>query len=92
MVMVRLKAIDRVPAEEHERTYTDNVSGHGARVMSTRLWHRREQAEITPLDEDSPVRGEVVYCTKVDETHFSIGLKFPQRCLSWSVLQRFDRL
>lgn len=92
MVMVRLKALDRVPAEEHERAYTHNVSGYGACIVSTHLWRAGEHAEITPLDEDSPVRGEVVYSKKVDKAHFFIGLKFPQRRLSWSVLQRFDGL
>ena len=92
MVMVRLKTLDRVPAEEHERAYTNNVSGYGACVVSTHLWRAGERAEITLLDEDCPVRGEVVYCTKLDETHFSIGLKFSQRRLSWSVLQGFDVL
>ncbi len=90
IVVVQLRAVERVPAEEHERTYTDNVSGHGVRVLSTHPWHSGEQAEITPVNETAPVCGEVVYCQKLAETRFFVGLKFPHTRLSWAVLQRFN--
>ena len=34
--------------------------------MSTRPWHAGEQAEITPVNEESPMRGEIVHCQKLD--------------------------
>lgn len=90
MVVVQLRPSERVPAEEHERTYTDNVSGHGVRVLSTHPWHPGEQAEITPVSETSLVCGEVVYCQKLADARFFVGLKFPHSRPSWAVLQRFN--
>jgi len=91
-VAVRLEGLETEGAEEpkDETTYTDNLSAHGVRVHSTRLWHPRERAEITPLNQEFPVRGEVVYCQKSDDTRFFVGLKFPQRRIPWPILKRFD--
>jgi hypothetical protein len=86
-VVVRLSG--RKGAEEDEKTCTDNLSAHGVRVKSTRAWHPGEKAEITPLNEESPLSGEVVYCQKLDETRFWVGLKFPQSKIPWVVLKRF---
>jgi hypothetical protein len=75
---------------EEERTYTDNVSGHGARVFSKRPWRPGEQAQVTPLNDESPMQGEVMYCQRLDNDHFCIGLKFPARPATWSILRRYD--
>jgi hypothetical protein len=90
IVVVRLARLDREHAAKYERTYTDNLSPHGVRVLSTHLWRVGEQAEITPVNEESPMRGEVVYCQKRDETRFFVGLKFPLSRIPWLILQRFD--
>lgn len=89
-VAVRLGVLDGVGPREYEETCTDNVSAHGVRVKSGRAWHPGEQAEITPLNEKSPIWGEVVYCQKVDDAGFSVGLKFQQGRIPWSVFKRFD--
>lgn len=89
-VLVRLALLDRGGAREYEKTYTDNLSAHGVRLKSKRAWHPSEQAEITPLNEKSPICGEVVYCQKLDDAHFFIGLKFPRGRIPWSVFKRFD--
>ena len=90
VVVVNLAPRERVNAERHERTYTDNISEHGARVRSTYAWHLGEQAEITPANGETPVRGEVVYCERVDNGRFFVGLKVRESCIPWSVLRRFD--
>jgi len=38
----------------------------------------------------SPVRAEVVYCQRLDDKRFFIGLKFPKGKVPWAVLKRFD--
>ncbi len=92
--VVRLKVLEREGAieceREYEKTYSDNLSAHGARVKSTHPWHPGEQAEIAPLSEESPVRAEVVYCQRLDDKRFFIGLKFPKGKVPWAVLKRFD--
>jgi len=89
-VVVRLKVLGSGGTEEHERTYTDNLSAHGVRVKSSRVLHPGERAEITALNEECPVRGEVVYCQKVDDTRFFVGLKFPHYRIPWRALEWYD--
>ena len=74
MMVVRLARLGSEGAEKQERTYTDNISARGIRVVSKRTWHPGQQAEITPVHEESPMRGRVVYCQKLDETRFGVGL------------------
>ena len=73
--------------EKRERTYTENISAHGARVHSTQAWQTGEQVEITPLKDD-PVWGEVVYCQKHSENEFFVGIRFRQKRIL-SILERF---
>ncbi len=93
-VVVRLEVLEREGAieceREHEKTYTDNLSAHGARVQSTHAWRPGEQAEIAPFSEESSVRAEVVYCQRLDDKRFFIGLKFPNGKVPWAILKRFD--
>jgi hypothetical protein len=90
MVDVCLAPLERVSAEGHERTFTDNLSAQGLRVHSTRSWHPGEHAEITPVKGETPIRGEVVYCQMVDNDRFFVGFKFPSSRLPWSILHRFN--
>jgi hypothetical protein len=87
--VVRLSRMRDLASKEEERTYTDNISAHGVRVFSRGLWQPGEQAEVKPLNEESPMHGEVVYCHRVDSDHFCIGLKFQGRPVTWATLQRY---
>jgi len=89
IVVMRLTPLQHT-AERDERTYSDNLSAHGLRVHSRRFWSPGEQVEIIPVKEQTPVRGEVVYCEQFDNYSFVVGFKFPQSRLSWSIWQRFD--
>lgn len=90
MVAVNLARLESVNAERHERTYTDNISPHGARVRSTYAWRLGDLAEISPVSGETPVRGEVVYCQKLDNGRFFVGLKVRESRIPWSILLRFD--
>lgn len=91
-VVVRLATLEHMSSESHERTYTDNISPHGVRVLSTRPWQPGQHAEIIPEKDESPMRGEVVYCHRLDNGRFHVGVKFPRSRISWSILQRYDGL
>lgn len=90
MVAVSLSPLDLVHRERRERTYADNISPHGARVRSTYAWKLGDRAEITPLSGEPLVCGEVVYCQKLDDDRFFVGLKVRESRIHWSILQRFD--
>lgn len=85
MVVVRLAALERESGESHEQAHTDNISPHGVRVLSTRPWQPGQRAEIIPADEQTPIRGEVVYCRRVDNDRFFVGFKFSNSRLPWSI-------
>ena len=90
VVVVNLAPLERVSPERHERTYTDNISAHGARLRSTYAWQLGERAEITPASGETPVRGEVVYCQRLDNDYFFVGVKIRESRILWSILRRFD--
>jgi hypothetical protein len=89
-VAVNLAPLEPVSHERHERTYIDNISAHGARVRSTYVWQLGEEAEIIPASGETPVRGEVVYCQKLDNDRFFVGIKIQGSRIPWSIMQRFD--
>jgi hypothetical protein len=67
-----------------EKTYTDNVSLHGARVISRRPWHPGDEAKVTPLKFGAPARGKVVYCKQLARDRYFVGLTFPLHPVLWS--------
>jgi hypothetical protein len=91
IVVVRLARCEPGRAVGEERTFTDNISPHGARVFSKHLWRPGDAVQVTPLNDDS-VSGKVVYSQKLSDDRYSIGLKFQGRPVVWSVLQRYGVL
>lgn len=92
MMEVKLAPVARADGEQPERTITDNISPHGVRVRSTCQWRLGEQAEIIPIKGGTPMWGEVVYCQKVENGRFFVGLKFASGRVPWSILERFNGL
>jgi|SRR5215472_3166083 len=90
MVPVTLAPVWPESAEKSERTYTDNLSEHGARIRAACSWQPGDEVEIVPLRGEQPMRGEVVYCQKLPNGTFFIGLRF-ESYIPWSILQRLQR-
>ena len=91
VVIVRLVA-ERAGTDGEERTYTDNISAHGARVFSRRPWQLGDKVRVTPVNEESTVRGKVVYCHRLADDRYGIGVQFRDRPVMWSVVRRYDGL
>ena len=68
-----------------ERTLTENVSPHGARVISKRPWQSGEESLITPLTGEFPQVGRVIYCLPTARQRFCLGVEFPSRAVKWDV-------
>lgn len=88
MVVVRLEPAEGVDADEEEKTYTDNVSPLGVRVFSRQPWQSGQVVKVTSLNEGS-ICGHVVYCEKLSDGRYAIGLRILNRPIPWSVIQRF---
>jgi hypothetical protein len=72
-----------------ERTVTENVSPHGARVISKRSWRSDEETLITPLAGEFPQVGRVVYSQRKNGGgRFYLGLEFLDRSVKWGDYSR----
>ena len=92
IVVVRLAHCEPASIDgAEERTYTDNISKRGARVFSKSLWQLGDAVRVTSLDGDS-VCGKVVYCQRLPDNRYGIGVKFQSYSVKWSALQRYDGL
>jgi hypothetical protein len=92
IVVVRLAHCQTASIDaEGERTYTDNISPHGARVFSKHLWQMGDAVRVTPLNGDSAC-GKVAYCQRLRDDRYSIGVKFHSNSVKWSALQRYNGL
>jgi hypothetical protein len=72
-----------------ELTYTDNVSAHGACVVSNHPWQPGEIAEVTSMQDKVTMRGKVVHCHKHGDDQYSIGLSFQNGDVVWATYVRY---
>lgn len=72
-IRVDLCSLDvRHPAEE---ALTENISAHGARVVSRNPWKLNERLNLWALPGDLRARARVVYCEPIAADNFAIGLQ-----------------
>lgn len=92
MMEVSLARAGSGNGDTSERTFTDNISPHGLRLQSGSSWRMGEHAEVLPMKGEMAMLGEVVYCQKVRNDRFFLGLRFRDKHIPWSILQRFNGL
>jgi hypothetical protein len=80
-VGVDLCSLDvRTPAQSG---LTDNVSAHGARVLTTRALRFNERLNVRSMVGSYRSRARVVYCVPVEDGLFAIGLQFYASAGDW---------
>jgi len=89
-IVVHLTRAQSQPAREPELTYTDNVSAHGARVVSSRTWQTGEVAKVTSLKDEITISGKVAYCMMLPDSRYFIGLNFQDRLVTWSAYRTYS--
>jgi len=81
-VRVDLCSLDvRHPAQE---ALTENISAHGARVVSTTPWKRNDRLNLWSLPGDFRARARVIYCEPLGRNSFAIGLQLLAASGEWS--------
>lgn len=75
-VVVHLGQVQDQSTDGTELTYTDNISAHGACVVSKRPWRPGEVAEIRSLKDQVTLRGKVAHCRKRSDNRYVVGLTF----------------
>lgn len=88
-ILVNLTNVGSVSGNGTELTYTDNVSAHGACVVSNHLWQPGETADVTSLQDQIALRGKVIHCRKRGDGRYSIGLTFHNCDVVWLAYLRY---
>ena len=88
-IVVQLAHAQSQPLDGTELTYTDNVSAHGARVVSNRPWQTGEAVQLTSLKDTTTLSGKVVYCRKLPDDRYCIGLTFQNHRVTWSAYRAY---
>lgn len=83
-IVVNLAAGNGHSGSQPEFTYTDNISAHGACVISSRPWKPGELAEVVSLKDQITLRGKVVHCEKRSGDRYGVGLSFNGLRVTWS--------
>jgi hypothetical protein len=80
-VTVDLSSLDvRTPAQEG---VTENISPRGARVLTNKPWKPNERLNLRSLLGNFRSRARVVYCVKVDNDQFAVGLQLFAAAGKW---------
>ncbi len=68
----------------NERTLTENVSAHGARVLMEQKLQPGERVLVSSPKEGVRSQARIVYCQRVSESSFAIGLELTVRVEPWA--------
>jgi hypothetical protein len=67
----------------YEITFTENVSPHGARVLSKRRWSPNDSVLVKLPQEGCPSRARITYCQPLKGDEFATGLQFSLLVYDW---------
>ena len=80
---VRVEVCLEDEAKRNERLLTENVSAHGARVVSSNPWKLNDRLNLWSLPGDFRARARVVYCEPLGRNSFAIGLQLLASTGEW---------
>jgi hypothetical protein len=66
-----------------EMTFTENVSVHGARVVTVRRWRTNDRLTIASLPGDFRAAARVAYCQSLRDEGFAVGLELLEPTGRW---------
>jgi hypothetical protein len=58
-------------------------------VVSTHPWQVGDMAQVTSLKDEITLAGKVVYCHKLHDNRYLIGLNFQGRRVTWSAYNAY---
>ena len=67
----------------HEMTFTENVSWHGARVVTKRRWSPNDSVLVKLPQESIPSRARITYCQPLKGDEFATGMQFSIAVYDW---------
>ena len=88
-IIVQFAPLEGKCLDAAELTYTNDVSSHGACVISKRSWKIGEMAEVSSLEDERALRGRVIHCEKRSDERYAVGLVFLGDQVTWSRYLRY---
>lgn len=79
---VAVRVARAIDPRDVERTVTDNVSPHGACIVSERSWQLGEAVIVSPRGEFQRT-GKVVYSVAKTGDRFCLGVEFTDCSVKW---------
>ena len=67
----------------YEITFTENVSPHGARILSKRRWSPNDSVLVKLPQDGGPSRARITYCQPLSGDEFATGLQFSFLVYEW---------
>ena len=67
-----------------ERTTMENFCSLGIRILTQRARELNERLWVRSLDEDLRTLARVVYCQRLPDGRFGVGLQFQGEVVNWS--------
>jgi hypothetical protein len=67
-----------------QEALTENISTHGARVVSSQPWKPNERLNLHSLPGDFRARARVIYCEPLGVNSFAIGLQLLAAAGNWN--------
>lgn len=62
---------------------TENVSPHGARIITRRRWPLEERPRLASSSGELGTPARIVYCEPLTNGNYCIGLRFPSAITDW---------
>jgi hypothetical protein len=66
-----------------EITATENISTHGARIVTKSSWPAHEPVSLKSLQGDLRSQARIVYCETLHENKFAVGVELVSPMGSW---------
>jgi PilZ domain len=85
----QIRAALRGPEQQRKEPRTprqvalENVSRHGARVVTNRRWYPHDSVLVRLPDDVLPARARITYCQPLKGDMFAMGLQFSLAVYSW---------
>jgi hypothetical protein len=83
-IVVRLAQVQGQSGNGAELAYTDNISAHGACVVTNHVWKLGEVVDVTSLKDEVTLRARVIHCEKRGDSRYGVGVAFQGHQVTWS--------
>jgi hypothetical protein len=75
-----------------ELVFTENISLHGVRVVTQRVWNPGERVIVKSYHGSIQSRARVIYCHRLGNARYAIGLELHSAVGTWADLSELPRV